>query len=84
MDGWRGAYLLLDHTAEEVVRDLLSSVQSIMCERLSLWVAAQAQASEGLWPAAKQDGNSGEKKKNKRVLGGLEVEQNQPPHVIYS
>lgn len=64
VSGWRGAYLLLDHTAEEVVPDLLSSVQSIMCERPSLWVAAQAQASEGLWPAAKQDGNSGAKKKS--------------------
>lgn len=57
--GWmeRGLLTALDPIAEEGPRDLLSSVQSIMCERPSLWVAAWAWASEGLWPAAKQDGN---------------------------
>lgn len=51
----RGLLAAQDPTAEEGPHDLLSSVQSIMCERPSLWVAARA--SEGLWPAAKLDGN---------------------------
>lgn len=66
--GWieRGLFTALDPTAEEGPHDLLSSVQSIMCERPFLWVAARAHTSEGLWPAAKQDGNSGAKES----LGG--------------
>lgn len=57
--GWmeRGLLTALDPTAEEGPHDLLSSVQSIMCERPSLWVAAWVWASEGPWQAAKQDGN---------------------------